>query len=230
MSTIAQQFTTEWAPILDPVAKKYGLNRDHLLAQIAQESYWGQRIPVGSNNFAGITEVRKGKGVTANDNGNRRRFRQFGSKEEFADYYGSLLARLYPGAVGAKTIEDFASALQDGKRRYAEAPNYKDALAKVYYDHYGNGQQPVTTTSAQGGTVATTQSMSPMAMMAYGQPFKVTTPKQEKVTDPFADVWKVEQAKLFDPGTEQIATYDTGYGRSDWVNKNWGIDPWRTKS
>lgn len=230
MSTIAQQFTAEWAPILDPVAKKYGLNRDFLLTQIAQESYWGQKIPVGSNNYAGITEVRKGKGVTANDNGNKRRFRQFSSKEEFADHYGSLLSRLYPGVKTAKTIEEFASALQDGKYRYAEAPTYKDALATVFYDHYGNGQKPTTTTTTQNGTVGTTQSMNPMTSMAYGQPFRVTTPKQEKVTDPFADVWKVEQVKPFDPGKVQVTDYDTGYGKSNWVNKNWGVDPWRIKS
>ena len=229
MTTLAQQFKAEWYPIITPIAQKYGLNPDFLLTQIAQESYWGQKIPVGSNNFAGITEVRKGKGVTANDNGKRRRFRQFSSKEEFADHYGSLLSRLYPGVKTAKTIEEFGSALQDGKRRYAEASHYKDALNKVFNDHFSSGYQAgdvvaqkPTTTNIGGGTLSgysvTNKLVAP----------KLAITKPEEFKDPYEDLWNVKPVKngLSEVDNKiNIVSYDTGFPKSKWVNEKWGIDP-----
>ena len=229
MTTLAQQFKAEWYPIITPIAQKYGLNPDFLLTQIAQESYWGQKIPVGSNNFAGITEVRKGKGITANDNGNRRRFRQFSSKEEFADHYGSLLSRLYPGVKTAKTIEEFGSALQDGKYRYAEAPHYKDALNKVFNDHFASGYQAgdvvaqkSTTTNTGGGTLSgyavTNKLVAP----------KLAITKPEELKDPYEDLWNVKPVKngLSEVDNKiNIVSYDTGFPKSKWVNEKWGIDP-----
>ena len=229
MTTLAQQFKAEWYPIITPIAQKYGLNPDFLLTQIAQESYWGQKIPVGSNNFAGITEVRKGKGVTANDNGNRRRFRQFSSKEEFADHYGSLLSRLYPGVKTAKTIEEFGSALQDGKRRYAEAPHYKDALNKVFNDHFSSGYQAgdvvpqkPTTTNIGGGTLSgysvTNKLVAP----------KLAITKPEEFKDPYEDLWNVKPVKngLSEVDNKiNIVSYDTGFPKSKWVIEKWGSDP-----
>lgn len=46
MPTVAQQFTEEWLPILiEPVARKYGINPEFMLSQIALESRWGQTTP-----------------------------------------------------------------------------------------------------------------------------------------------------------------------------------------
>ena len=224
MTTLAQQFKAEWYPIITPVAQKYGLNPDYLLTQIAQESYWGTRIPNGSNNYAGIMDTRKSSvGVMSNDNGNRRKFRKFDSKEQFADHYASLLTRLYPGTKGANTVEEFASALQDGKYRYAEAPHYKDSLSKVYMDHFASGA-PVGNTPAQKANTTSTGFVTTNTLVA--PQIKATKPEEYK--DPYEDLWNVKPVKNELSAVDNkinIVSYDTGFPKSRWVNEKWGIDP-----
>lgn len=204
MSTVAQQFTAEWRPILDPVAKKYGINTDFLLTQIAQESLWGQKTPTGSNNYAGITDFRrKSNVVKAKDAGNIRLFRTFDSKEAFAEHYVNMLSRLYPGTKSAKTIQEFASALQDGKRKYAEAGHYKDALATVYNDHYANGsadapvQRDPSILSSNGVQLPVYNAGTGLAdyaqaIAATGMPVMAPKADGQSDKDPFADMWNIK--------------------------------------
>lgn len=137
--TQADLFDEEWRPILEPLSKKYNIPVDFMLTQLAQESQWGLKTPKGSNNYGGVKDFRKNsEGVTAKDAGKLSKFRKFDSKEQFAEHWVNMLSRLYPKVQGSKTIEEYAAALQDGKRRYAESPHYKDALATVHKDHYAN--------------------------------------------------------------------------------------------
>lgn len=139
MTTQADVFNAEWRPILEPLAKKYNIPIDFMLTQLAQESQWGLKTPKDSNNYGGVKDFRKkSDGVMAKDAGRLSKFRKFDSKEQFAEHWVNMLSRLYPKVQGATTIEEYASALQDGKRRYAESPHYKDDLATVHKDHYAN--------------------------------------------------------------------------------------------
>lgn len=139
--TVASQFYNQWKPIITPIAATYGLNPDYLITQLGQESMWGTRIPQGSHNYAGIHEFRKGRdGVMARDAGNLRKFRTYENDEAFANDYARLMARLYPGTVNAASIDEFATALQNGKggRKWAESPNYVKDLATVYNSSIAN--------------------------------------------------------------------------------------------
>lgn len=199
MTTVAQQFTAKWRPIIEPIATKYGLNPDFVLTQIAQESGWGQHTPTGSNNYAGITDPRrKSDGIVASDNGNSRKFRKFANDQAFAEYYVDMLSRLYPGTTKAKTIEEFSAALQDGKRKYAESPTYKDALKTVYNDHYATGSANGYTPSTQSAGVGLADYA--LARAQVGQPVTVPTLPAEGYKDPYADIWGVN------PGASSGAT------------------------
>lgn len=191
MTTVAQQFTAKWRPIIEPIATKYGFNPDFILTQIAQESGWGQHTPTGSHNYAGITDPRRNSdGVVASDNGNSRKFRKFASDQAFAEYYVDMLSRLYPGTTKAKTIEEFSAALQDGKRKYAESPTYKKALSTVYNDHYATGSADGYKPNTQPAGVGLADYA--LARAQAGQPVTVPTLPKEDYKDPYADMWGVK--------------------------------------
>lgn len=223
MTTLAQQFTSEWLPIIEPVAKKYGINPEFMLSQIALESQWGTKTPKGSNNYAGIQDFRRNsKGVMANDAGNRRKFRQFDSKEAFAEHMGSLLSRLYPGTKTAKTIDEYTHALQNGKggRRYAEADTYQTAVGQVYNGQYANGAayqaSKSSPTQQPTGSYAPIQQTAGVGLadtMATMRDYGITPSKTTQVTatykDPYADLYNIKPTATRQPtsGDPQIATY-----------------------
>lgn len=207
MTTLAEQFTSRWRPIITPVAAKYGIDPNFLLTQIAQESLWGTKTPKGSNNFSGIKDFRRSAtGVMANDAGNLSKFRKFDSEAAFADHYANMLSRLYPGTVGAKNIQAFTSALQDGKRRYAEAPHYKRELERIYNAHYA-GTNPVSSTTTIPSQVAPRQYNQRQAgdgavdYLAATAPFAPPVPLSQTnkpatgVTDPYAAMWNIKPSQ-----------------------------------
>lgn len=213
MTTLAQEFTEKWRPIVTPIAQKYGINPDHVLTQIAQESWWGTRTPKGSHNYAGIQDFRKkSDGVMASDAGRQRKFRKFVDERAFVEHYVNMLSRLYPKTVGAKSIEEFASALQDGQRKYAESSQYKQHLGEVYHTHYGNGQ-PTTPAQPSGQTQPqhqVTQSMLNTDPAVNGG-FALSMPKQANAMgkDPYEEMWGVKAPKQ--PYTPQAPKLTTGY-------------------
>lgn len=231
MTTVAQQYTSKWRPIIEPIAAKYGINPDFVLTQIAQESQWGKHSPTGSNNYAGITDPRKkSDGVMAHDAGNLRKFRKFGSEQEFAEYYVDMLSRLYPGTKTAKNIQEFAAALQDGKRRYAESPRYKQDLQQVYNSHYANQPGSISQQSMVPQTTSPVVTSAGVgladyaaAQVAAGNPIKLDLAKIPDEKDPYADLWNLK------PPTEQkrpaqVALHDgrSPYKGGDFKYK-WGL-------
>lgn len=201
MTTVAQQYTAKWRPIIEPIASKYGINPDFVLTQMAHESMWGNTLPTGSHNYAGITETRKGvKGVKANDSGKIRRFRKFENDQAFAEFYVDMLARLYPGTTTAKTIDEFSAALQDGKRKYAESPSYKAALATVYNDHYADGSANETINESKDASSNSDKVYQAqpgladytLAMAQQGYPVGPIKLSEVDDKDPYAALWGVK--------------------------------------
>lgn len=225
MTTLAQEFNAKWRPIITPIAQKYGINPDFALTQIAQESWWGTKTPAGSNNYAGIQDFRKNSvGSMARDDGKIRKFRRFANEQEFAEHYLNLLSRLYPGTVGAKTIEEFGIALQDGARRYAGSPKYKQHLAEVYNQNYANGSSVATNTTTTPTThmasTSTAVSATPTTGFSGGLPIQS---KQKPVTkDPYEDLWGVKLPKENDDWMSPKLTsglqspYRPGTYKFDW--------------
>lgn len=202
VTTLAQEFTSKWRPIITPIAQKYGINPDFALAQIAQEAWWGTRIPTGSHNYAGIQDFRKkSDGVMANDAGRQRKFRKFANEEAFAEHYLNMLSRLYPDTKSAKTIDEFTSALQDGKRKYAESLKYKQYVGEVYNDHFASGSAR-TATPHDIPAVGTTHANASMVNVdpARDGGFEMSPPKsQTQTNDPYESLWGVKQPKPTEP-------------------------------
>lgn len=223
MTTLAQEFNAKWRPIITPIAQKYGINPDFALTQIAQESWWGTKTPAGSNNYAGIQDFRKNSvGSMARDDGKIRKFRRFANEQEFAEHYLNMLSRLYPGTIGAKTIEEFGIALQDGARRYAGSPMYKQHLAEVYNQHYANGSTATSTTTSTTAPTSSTGAftVSNANNLSGGLPLQS---KQKPVAkDPYEDLWGVKLPKESDDWMSPKLTsglqspYRPGTYKFDW--------------
>lgn len=109
--------------------KQLGVDPDLLLAQWGLETGWGKSVVPGTNNLGNIKDF-SGGGVAARDNatGSVDNYRAYASPDAAAADQASLLARKYPGVVGAGSdVQKFASGL----RGYAEDPNYGSKLASV---------------------------------------------------------------------------------------------------
>jgi flagellum-specific peptidoglycan hydrolase FlgJ len=119
--------------------KKWGIPASVTLAQWAQESAWGSRMPAGSNNPFGMKalpgqpfvnaptwEVYKGKRVQI-----IAAFRKFDSLTDAFDAHDKLLATGSPYAHARSVLPDpiaFAHALTGV---YATDPHYGDALEAI---------------------------------------------------------------------------------------------------
>lgn len=123
-------FAQAYGPAATKAAEKLGVDPQVLLGQWGLETGWGKSIVPGTNNLGNIKDF-AGGGVAATDNmtGSRDKYRAYDSPDAFADDYVSLIQRKYPGAVGAKTPEQFAAALKSGG--YAEDPNYTSKVVKA---------------------------------------------------------------------------------------------------
>lgn len=126
------RFVRQYGPVADHVAAQTGVSRDVLLSQWGLETGWGKSVIPGTNNLGNIKDF-SGRGVSARDNmtGSRDAYRAYATPEAFGDDYVSLLARRYPGALGAgDDVMRFSSALKAGG--YAEDPRYVDKMASIY--------------------------------------------------------------------------------------------------
>lgn len=123
-------FAEAYGPAATKAAAKLGVDPQVLLGQWGLETGWGKSIIPGTHNLGNIKDF-SGAGTAATDNmtGSRDKYRTYASPDAFADDYSDLISRKYPGAVGAKTPEQFAAALKAGG--YAEDPNYAAKVVKA---------------------------------------------------------------------------------------------------
>lgn len=115
-------FAAQYAPIAQAVGQKIGVDPSLVLGQLGLETGWGKSVIPGTNNLGNIKDF-SGSGVAARDNqtGSNDKYRQYASPADFATDYASLLARKYPGVVGAGSD---AQKFTSGLAGYAEDPNY----------------------------------------------------------------------------------------------------------
>ena len=224
--TVASQFYQQWRPKLEPFAKKYGINPDYLVAQLAQESMWGTITPRGSHNYAGIHEFRKGRqGVTARDAGNLRKFRKYDDDNAFAEDYVKLMARLYPDTAKATTFNEFATALQNGKggRKWAESPTYVKDLNTVWDKSLANVVGQAGSPSQEQTEVQSRYTGDNMPQLLSGGALFNGKQEQDTVSDPYTKLYaspvKVEQFKQPTYKSE----FKDGYQPMSKEYKLWGI-------
>lgn len=132
MATLQQQqaFFRAQLPYAERAAQQLGTHPFNILGQMALESNWGQSL-AGAHNYGNIMETRKGvQGVWANDNGNRRQFRNFANDQDYYNHFVGLMGRRYKGVQGAMSPQAYATALKAGG--YAEDPNYVQSIGKMY--------------------------------------------------------------------------------------------------
>jgi flagellum-specific peptidoglycan hydrolase FlgJ len=158
---------SKWAADLTNAYKRAGITNDNairmLVSQDALESAWG-RSAQGKFNFGNLTTGAKWKGdyVTGNDKNAKgeaikQKFRSYNSMDEYAADKVQFLKRLYDFDEN-DDINKFVAKLtgsNKGKRRYAEARNYADALKKVYNSYRSGGiikyQNPARPIKYMGG-------------------------------------------------------------------------------
>lgn len=126
----------EWARDIIKAYKSIGLSDNaivNLLSKNALETGWGQSAQ-GNFNFGNITagstwngDIVIGHDTDANGNPITQRWRAYRDLKHFVQDEVDFLKRLY-GFDPNDDLEAFLSKLQDGKRRYAEARDYKDKV------------------------------------------------------------------------------------------------------
>lgn len=143
-------FIAQHASTAQAAGQQLGVDPNLLLAQWGLETGWGKSVVPGTNNLGNIKDM-SGGGVAARDNmtGSTDNYRAYSSPDAFAADQASLLARKYPGVVGAGSdVQKFASGL----RGYAEDPNYGSKLASVVQTVQRN--QPQGLLARAGNAVA----------------------------------------------------------------------------
>ena len=126
----------EWARDIIKAYKSIGLSDNaivNLLSKNALETGWGQYAQ-GNFNFGNITagstwngDVVIGNDTDANGNSITQRWRSYRDLNHFVQDEVDFLKRLYSFDQN-DDLEAFLAKLQDGKRRYAEARDYKDKV------------------------------------------------------------------------------------------------------
>lgn len=104
------------------VGDQLGVDPKHILGHWALETGWGKSVIPGTNNLGNIKDFSGKGGVKAYDATEKSNdaYRQYSSTSDFAKDYANLLAKKYPGVVGAGSDPDaFVQGLQGGKNRYA---------------------------------------------------------------------------------------------------------------
>ncbi|ATF86877.1 glucosaminidase domain-containing protein [Burkholderia gladioli] len=126
-ATPAESFTPasfgeKYGSIAQSIGQKLGVDPNLVLGQLGLETGWGKSVIPGTNNLGNIKDF-SGGGVAARDNmtGSNDRYRAYADPQAFADDYASLLARKYPGVVGAGSD---AQKFTSGLAGYAEDPQY----------------------------------------------------------------------------------------------------------
>lgn len=134
----------EWSKNLSDAYRKAGITNENairmLVAQDALESGWG-RSAQGTYNYGNLTTGSSWKGSYVNGNdkdgkGNpiKQKFRSYNSMNEYAIDKVNFLKSLYDFDEN-DDVSMFAKKLKGenrGKRNYAEAANYSDAIINMY--------------------------------------------------------------------------------------------------
>lgn len=125
--------------------------RKYLDALSIQETGWDNKKTVGQNNVYNIKDF-TGGGTRAYDRreGSNDAYRNFGSREEADNHIVGMLGRKYPGALEAKSIEEFTAALRQGG--YASDPNHAKGIISIFNRKYGQ-QGPEAAPVAQSPTM-----------------------------------------------------------------------------
>lgn len=216
MATLQQQqaFYRTHLPYAERAAQQLGTHPFNILGQMALESNWGQSI-AGAHNYGNIMETRKGaQGVWANDNGNRRQFRNFANDQDYYDHFVGLIGRKYKGVQGATSPQAYAAALKAGG--YAEDPNYVQSIGKMYNavnkvagtlgsQYTWNGQPttaiPVTASNGGGNLIRVRPDAGPTTMNALQG-------AQQPQGNPFVGQLQPEAPQQYYPNTmESLGGY-----------------------
>lgn len=117
------------------VGDQLGVDPKQILGHWALETGWGKSVIPGTNNLGNIKDFSgKGSGVKAYDAVEKSNdaYRQYADKSEFAKDYASLLARKYPGVIGAGSDSAaFTTGLQGGKYKYATGGDFEKTMAQM---------------------------------------------------------------------------------------------------
>lgn len=137
----------EWAISMKEAYRKAGITNEEtlnaLVAQDAHESAWGKSSQSREfNNYGNIHagkswkgKTSKGKDTHADGSGYETDFRVYDSMDDYAVDKVQFLKHLYDFNED-DSLEEILNKLQGGNkagRSYAEAKNYKDAIANIYY-------------------------------------------------------------------------------------------------
>ena len=136
------------------VAQEYGVNPHFLLGLAQLETRGGKATVKGqgvdSRNLFNIKDFSKaGTGIRALDKmeGSNDRYRQYSSHDESVVDLVDLLGRKYPGALEAKTPEEFAAELKRGG--YATDPDYVRKLSSTIRSVQAKGGAPAPAPAQQ---------------------------------------------------------------------------------
>jgi hypothetical protein len=191
-----EEFARVYGPAAQRAAKALNVDPQVLLGQWGLETGWGKSIVPGTNNLGNIKDF-AGGGVAATDNmtGSRDKYRAYETPDAFADDFAGLVQRKYPGAVGAKTPDDFGRALKAGG--YAEDPRYAEKVTQATR-MAGTRQNPVLRAVGQAvGAVV------PSANAAEANPF-------DQFDAPAGNSTAVPGARGAAPANKSPADYQPG--------------------
>ena len=124
---------------INAAASRLGVPTSAIDAQLRLETGGTGSKTVGNYNYGNIKAGSNYGGATVSAlvpeyaNGQKymemSKFRSYSSPEEAAADYAAMIARKFPGAVGAKTATAFAQGLQEGG--YATDPNYVNKVSNI---------------------------------------------------------------------------------------------------
>jgi len=135
-----ENYLADTREIATKTAKRNGLFPSVMLAQSVLESNWGRsKLSKEYNNYFGIKEVKKGKGVIFETeeyvDGESGRylqsFKKYSSKAESFEHYAKLLTKTerYKDVKSANSYKEAANAIM--KAGYATDPKYANKIISV---------------------------------------------------------------------------------------------------
>lgn len=115
------------------VGDRLGVDPKIILGHWALETGWGKSVIPGTNNLGNIKDF-SGGGVRAYDKIEKSNdaYRVYKDTSEFAKDYADLLARRFPGVVGAgEDPSAFTQGLQGGKYKYATGGHFDKIMTQM---------------------------------------------------------------------------------------------------
>jgi hypothetical protein len=116
------------------VGDQLGVDPKLILGHWALETGWGKSVIPGTNNLGNIKDFSGKTGVKAYDKVEKSNdaYRQYASADDFATDYANLLAKRFPGVVGAGSNNDaFIQGLQGGQYKYATGGAFEKSMAAM---------------------------------------------------------------------------------------------------